>query len=203
MSRAAIALACAVVAAACAACSFRPNGAVGDDGGADDAAAADAPADHDGAADAAIDAAGSDARPPCPASYDVIPLAGGSRYRLVLVAATFGVAAADCNDDLFLRTHLATFENGDLDAIMTLANPGNQAQVLVGATCVVPAVCNRRTSWAWIGGGGSIADALWGNMQPAAFDDDVAESSRTQGTWTLDSVSSLTATRPYLCECDP
>ena len=130
---------------------------------------------------AMIDAAMIDARPPCPASYDV--QFQGSNYRFVAVALTNGPAALDCNDDLAGRTHLATFEvAGDMDGAIVAINPGNSAEVLVGAECNAND-CSATNQWTWVTGT-AVSATLWIGGQPDNGTlEKVGASARDMGNW--------------------
>ncbi len=168
-----------------------------------DAAAIDAATIDAAAIDARlIDAAMIDARPACPAVYDVT--FNGSRYRLVAGPATVGPASTDCNDDLpGGRTHLATFEvAADMDGAIDAVNPGNSAEPLVGAACS-SVDCSSMALWSWVTGT-MVAATLWETGQPNnGFTQKIAAARQVSSTWTLNNVDAATATRPYICECDP
>lgn len=209
-----------------AACGFNPAGGGDDDGPPDDAmidadegdardgdAATIDAADVDAAdVDAAtIDAATIDApptdapldaRPMCPASYNVT--FQGSRYRFGAIAVVWSVAAADCDDDLPGRTHLATFEvASQMDGAISAVNPGNSAEPLVGATCNA-ADCATTSPWIWVGGGAAVSASLWASGQPDNGTTEKAGAAiREMGTWKLQNVTTSLTTRPFICECDP
>ncbi len=195
------------------ACSFRPTedvgaGRAGDASIFDESDAAVVASDANPTPDAtdgpATDGAATDAAPgtACPAGYATVH---GGRYALRHVAQLHGIAMADCGDDLFGRTHLATFEMaGDLDAVIAQLDPGNSATVFVGASCLPlsPTACAAPGGWTWVGGA-VVASMLWQPGQPDnPLTETVALVQRESGTWRLNNVSSL-STRPYVCECDP
>jgi hypothetical protein len=200
-----------------AACGFAPTG--DDDGASDDAAVDADPGDADTAdapgtdaalidaamidarvIDAAVDAA-VDARPPCPAAYNM--QFQGSNYRLEVIAQVWTVASVDCDGDLPGRTHLATFEvAAELDGALSAINPGNNAEVLVGAQCVA-SDCDNTARWTWVTGS-AVDVLLWAGGQPNnGLTEKVGASSRVMGTWKLNNVTAAATTRPYICECDP
>lgn len=184
-----------------AACGFTP---AGDLNGANvDAADPDgAP----GATDAqAADAQATDARPPidaapaCPAAYTVNN--GGGRYASRVGPATVTAAAADCDDDLPGRTHLATFENGDLDAVLTAIGASSVTTLYVGGRCDDALDCDTKSNWFWNGAAGvAIASNLWSGGEPSG--DLPFTFVQDDNGWGLVS-SGGTITRGYLCECDP
>lgn len=219
---------CGVWVVLVAACGFNP---AGDDDGSDDDSAVDAD-DGDGASidgaeidaamidaamidarvdarvDAAVDArvdaavdAAVDARPPCPGTYDV--QFNGSRYRFGVIAVVWSVAAADCNDDLPGRTHLATFEvAADMDGAIAAVNPGNSAEPLVGAECTVND-CSPMNQWRWVTGS-AVAATLWQSGQPNNGTTEKAGAAiRDMGMWQLQNVTTSLTTLPFICECDP
>ena len=180
-----------------AACGFTPAGDVA--GGDEvDAAAADGAVADAGAIDARlvdarpIDAAG------CPAAYGVV--SGGGRYAFRVGPADLGGAAADCDDDLPGRTHLATFENGDLDAVLTAVGASSVTTAYVGGRCEDALDCDVKNNWFWQGSLVAIPSNLWSSSEPSG-DLPFAFAQDSNG-WGLVS-SGGTTMRPYLCECDP
>lgn len=176
------------------------------DGAMIDAAMVDARVDArvDAAVDARVDAAvdaAVDARPMCPGTYDV--QFQGSNYRFGAIAVVWSVAAADCNDDLPGRTHLATFEvAADMDGAITAVNPGNSAEPLVGAQCTVND-CSVMNQWTWVTGTAVNAE-LWEGGQPDNGTTEKAGAAiRDMGIWKLRNVTTSLTTRPFICECDP
>ncbi len=149
-----------------------------------------------------IDAQVTDARAPCPGTYTTA--FNGSHYRFATTATTIGPAAVDCNDDLGGgRTHLATFEvAADMDPAISAVNPGNSAEPFVGASCTAND-CSVMSAWTWTTG--SAVDAtLWEAGQPNnGATQKIAAVRRIAGLWTINNVDAATATRPYICECDP
>lgn len=188
-------------------CGFHPAGPTPGDPDApppedappdvDDAPAIDGPAPID--APVPIDAA-IDARPPCPAGYNVATNSG--RYALRHIAMQHGVAEADCNDDLPGRTHLATWETpGSFDPDLAILDPGNNAIVFVGAGCS-GIDCADATRWMW-NTGVRVDESLWEPGQPDnTLIDRIGVAVRTSGEWRLQNLGP-TETRPYICECDP
>lgn len=159
-----------------------------------DAALIDAPAAIDAPTDAAIDA-----RPSCPAEYTVV--VGAARYSLRAAPAAHDVATADCADDRAGRTHLATFENADLDAVMNLSGLGDTDQAYIGGECnSVGASCDVQSAWFWIASATAVAASLWDLGEPSAgFAHSYVD--HGSGAWKINSGG--TALRAYLCECDP
>jgi hypothetical protein len=141
---------------AAAACGFHPAGDVNGDDATADAAAADGPAgDSPAPVDArVIDAVPIDARPACPAAYSVV--SGGARYAYHAVLATITIAAADCDDDLAGRTHLATFEGSDVEAVLTAVAAGPADTVYIGGRCDDALDCDLRASWFWQGSAAAV-----------------------------------------------
>lgn len=190
-------IATAVVASAC---GFTPAGETGDNGA--DAAVADGATPDgvtpDGALDArAIDAAPIDA-PACPATYTV--MSGGGRYGFRPGPADITGAAADCDDDLPGRTHLATFENGDLDAVLTAVGASSVTTAYVGGRCDDALDCDVKNNWFWQRSLVAIPSNLWDSGEPSG--DLPFTFVQDRGTWGLLS-SGGTIERAYLCECDP
>ncbi|MBL8622294.1 MAG: hypothetical protein JNK64_13355 [Myxococcales bacterium] len=191
-------IATAVVASAC---GFTPAGDTGDD--SQDAAVGDG-AEPDGAT---LDSAGPDARaidaapidaPACPATYTVS--SGGGRYSFRLGPASIATAGADCDDDLTGRTHLATFENGDLEAVLTAVGASSVTTAYVGGRCDDALDCDAKSNWFWQGSQAAIPSNLWSSGEPSgdlpfAFVED-------RNGWGLLS-SGGTIARAYLCECEP
>jgi hypothetical protein len=155
----------------------------------------------DAAVDAAVDAMMIDARPPCPAAYNV--QFQGSTYRFEPIAQVWQVAAVDCDGDLPGRTHLATFEvASDMDGAIAAVNPGNSAEPLVGAACNA-IDCSVMSSWGWVTGT-TVSTMLWQTGQPDNGATEKAGAAiRDMGTWQLRNVTMSLTTRPYICECDP
>jgi hypothetical protein len=218
------------LAATAPACGFHPSGEGGDDdttvdaddgdaaatdgseldGAEADAAAIDARVIDariidarmvDAAVDAAIDAA-IDARPMCPTSYDV--QSQGGNYRFVVIGLVWSSAAADCNDDLPGRTHLATFANStEMNAVITAVDPGNSAEPLLGFSCAAND-CSSTGAWSWVSGGGAVDATMWLAGQPDNGTSEKAGAAiRDMGVWKLQNVTTSLTTRPYICECDP
>lgn len=191
-------IATAMVASAC---GFTPAGDTGDD--RQDAAVRDgagpdgATPDSAGPDARAVDAAPIDA-PACPAAYTVD--SGGGRYAFRLGPASIATAGADCDDDLPGRTHLATFENGDIDAVLTAVAASSVTTVYVGGRCDDALDCDVKSNWFWQGSQAAIPSNLWQGGEPSgdlpfSFVED-------QNGWSLLS-SGGTIARAYLCECDP
>ena len=179
-----------------AACGFSPAGDVNAGDGIDAAEADGAVADggtDSGTVDArVVDAAG------CPATYGIV--SGGGRYAFRVGPADVSGAAADCDDDLLGRTHLATFENGDLDAVLTAVGASSVTTAYVGGGCVDALDCDVKSNWFWQGSQVAIPSNLWSSGEPSgdlpfAFVQD-------DNGWGLLS-SGGTLARAYLCECDP
>jgi hypothetical protein len=157
-----------------------------------DAATIDAPTDAP--TDAPVDAAA------CPGTYGAV--VNGGRYRYVATPGLRVFAAADCDDDLAGRTHLATFETAsDIDPVLSAINPGNSIDAFVGAACGA-FDCSDMAAWSW-DTGGAVAATAWELGQP---DNGTTEKAgavrRAMGTWHLHNTTA-TSTLPYVCECDP
>jgi hypothetical protein len=184
-----------------AACRFDPTGGVGpgDDDVTTDAETGDGPG-RDAAG--TIDARGIDApRGACPAGYDTA--FNNSRYRFVASAQPWALAAADCNDDVILTTHLATFEvNGEMSFAIDAVAPGTTATPWVGALCTAQS-CNDPAAWFW-STGVAVDSGLWASGQPDAGGNERVtrvDRNASTGRWELVNVPS-TSTLPYICECD-
>lgn len=186
------------------ACGFQPSGA-SPDGGDGDGPAADAPA-ADGPT---VDAAGSDAlaidgpsvdAATCPGDYTAA--VGASRYVVRTTDTSITLARADCDDDLPGRTHLATLEDGDLEAVLTAAGANPSREIYLAAECTTTgSACDDRGSWVWRGGTAPVAAALWRSGEPlGGFE--FAYAARGGNAWELLSSAGFIA-REYLCECGP
>jgi hypothetical protein len=144
-----------------------------------------------------VDAAPIDA-PGCPAAYTVS--SGGSRYAFHATLVAISTAAADCDDDLPGRTHLATFENGDADAVLTAVAASSAATVYVGGRCDGALDCDVKSNWFWQGSNVPIPSNAWNGGEPAG-DLEFAYVEDNNG-WKLVSSAGLIV-RSYLCECEP
>lgn len=192
----------ALAALLAAGCSFTPAGAGsgdddGDGGGGDSGTGIDGDGPRD--APAAGGDAAADARPACPADYDLVLAA--TRYAL-RPAATIDAARSDCADDLSGRTRLASFEIADDLPVVMLAL-GATGPVWVGARCTfTPAGCDGAASWTW-DSGAAIAGSLWADGEPDnPYSERVATASRdSDGDWRL--ASALPTFHAYVCACTP
>lgn len=184
------------------ACGFTPAGDPGDTTG-DDAAVRDSAASDGATPDAsgpdarAIDATPIDAAG-CPAAYDVT--SGGGRYAYRATPVAISTAAADCDDDLPGRTHLATFENNDIDAVLTAVGASSVADVYVGGRCDGALDCDVKSNWFWQGSQVAIPSNVWNSSEPSG-DLEFSYVVDNNG-WKLVSSAGLIV-RSYLCECDP
>ncbi|MBK9034598.1 MAG: hypothetical protein IPL61_25575 [Myxococcales bacterium] len=195
---------------AATACGFQPSGAT-TDGGDDDGPANDAPVADGGGPDgptidalaidaAAIDALGIDAATSCPVDYTAA--VGASRYVVRTLPTSITLARADCDDDLPGRTHLATLEDGDLEAVLTAAGANPSREIYLAAECnTTGSACDVRASWVWRGGVAAVDPALWKSGEPlGGFE--FAYAARGGNAWELLSSAGF-ITREYLCECGP
>ncbi len=90
----------------------------------------------------------------------------------------------------------------DMDGAIDAVNPGNSAEPLVGAACS-SVDCSSMALWSWVTGT-MVAATLWETGQPNnGFTQKIAAARQVSSTWTLNNVDAATATRPYICECDP
>lgn len=198
-----------------AACTFSPPGASPDavsgdddarndgdaatiDGSVIDAAPIDAPTDA--AIDAAPTDAAIDAAIPCPVGYTTT--VGTARYARRVTPSTHATAITDCDDDLPGRTHLATFEGADLDAVISATAAGNSDSYYVGAECnTTGEACDDRAPWFWQVSATAVAPALWATNEPSQGLNH-SFTRRDMSQWRLLS-SGGTVLRGYICECDP
>lgn len=192
----------------CSACTFSPNSAAidadGDDDidappGAVDAADRDATIIDATIIDAATDVA-IDARPPCPTDYNLT--VAGSRYARRTMTADYPAALADCADDLAGQTHLATFENGDLETVIVMSGAGNSDDYFVGGECNTTGMtCDAQANWFWTASNAPVATTLWSVLEPRGGYQHAYAERFGGGNWRMVSSPGITA-RMYLCECD-